>query len=492
MKRANSLALTLAALLAACSGDAPVVDTRIEGACVATTEAVRVLPSAPNFWTVGSVGVLGEYTLVVTYDWYEGMTPQERLVRFAWLNGALEYVVPWTELGRGRNFYPSRFVREGNALIAWMPLVGETEAIPSVEKTLALYRLTPDGRVTRDGFELPVTTYRFPGCAEATCNWSPLDLGGGGGLFSRGFAPIVVTPFGWTGVFGGIPSECDSGTSNLQRTILFGSPGARVLDWNTESCLVFGPGHVGSVDHNNMNLALLSGGDLGIVFRIGGAMGSGHLHFVRADAATLEPKTAPVNVGRGGGYQVLFDSGWEPDVAPTSDDGLLFSERTDDDADRCDVLRRVRADGSSGFTAWQLPCYQNRFGLYTRESELVPLSAGRFAVAWNERTGFGPTLDYVTRLTTSKPWREGIYLTMLTSDALRGSEVVTVTPPEATGLDATPRTAESGPWPNEMAFTAASDGDDVAVMWRDLRADAPGVYVRRFSCTATPADAGVR
>jgi len=483
LSAARWVALSAAIVLAACSAD-PVVDVRIEGECVPTSDAVQVLPTAPNFWAVGSVGVLGEYTLLVTYDWYEGMAPLERLVRFAWLDAEMQYVVPWTELGRGRNFEASRFVRDGESLIGWQPIVAGTETVQSAEKTLALFRLTPDGDVTRDGFELPVTTYRYPTCPEATCNWSPLKLSSAL-LFAAGMAPIARTSSGWAGVVGGIPAECATDTSNVRRTLLFGDSGARVLDWNAEPCLLFGP-DMSPVDHSNMNLAALSSGDLGIVFRIGSSIGSGHLHFVRADATTLEPKTLPINVGRGGTYSTLFDSGWQPDVAATSDDGLLFSERTEDDKDRCDVLRRVGADGSSDFNTWQLPCYTNRFGLFTRESELMALSNGRFAMAWNERTGFGPALDYVTPLISSRPWEEGIHLTMLTADGLRGSEVVRVTPPEATGVNFAiwPRTEDDGPWPNEMAFTAASDGDDIAVMWRDRRGDAPGVYVRRFRCTA--------
>jgi len=123
--------------------------------------------------------VLGEYTLLATYDWYEQMAPLERLVRFAWLDAEMQYPVLWTEFGRGRNFEASRFVRDGESLIGWQPIVAGTETVQSAEKTLALIRLTPDGNVPRvmwrdrRGDAPGVYVRRFRCTAEATTSDGP-------------------------------------------------------------------------------------------------------------------------------------------------------------------------------------------------------------------------------------------------------------------------------------------------------------------------------
>ncbi len=55
--------------------------------------------------------------------------------------------------------------------------------------------------------------------------------------------------------------------------------------------------------------------------------------------------------------------------------------------------------------------------------------------------------------------------------------------PMATALADVPRTDTQGPWPADFELMAASEGEDVVVVWDDARASAPGVYARRLRCT---------
>jgi len=42
-----------------------------------------------------------------------------------------------------------------------------------------------------------------------------------------------------------------------------------------------------------------------------------------------------------------------------------------------------------------------------------------------------------------------------------------------------------GPWPAKFLISMAAEGEEVVVVWTDLRLDAPGFYARRFRCAAT-------
>lgn len=78
-------------------------------------------------------------------------------------------------------------------------------------------------------------------------------------------------------------------------------------------------------------------------------------------------------------------------------------------------------------------------------------------------------------------FQEGVFLTTIDGQGRRASDVVRVTPPASTAVYGT---REDG-FPGEFEVQAATEGDVVVVVWRDLRPDAPGYYARRFRCTPT-------
>lgn len=113
-----------------------------------------------------------------------------------------------------------------------------------------------------------------------------------------------------------------------------------------------------------------------------------------------------------------------------------------------------------------------------------PLANGHAALVYGERTSFPFGFEYLMRFRTDVEWYEGVFLTTINGEGQRAAEIVRVTPPESTavvGLE--PRTESSGPFPGDFEVLAATEGDVVVVVWRDLRPDAPGYYGRRFRCT---------
>lgn len=79
---------------------------------------------------------------------------------------------------------------------------------------------------------------------------------------------------------------------------------------------------------------------------------------------------------------------------------------------------------------------------------------------------------------------EGVFLTTIDGQGRRAAEVVRVSAPESTSVTGVgvPRTATNGPFPGDFHVLAATEGEVVVVVWRDLRSDAPGYYGRRYRC----------
>ncbi len=75
-------------------------------------------------------------------------------------------------------------------------------------------------------------------------------------------------------------------------------------------------------------------------------------------------------------------------------------------------------------------------------------------------------------------------MTTIDGEGRRAAEIVRVTAPESTAMTnaGTPRTETTGPFTGEFQVMAATEGDQVVVVWRDLRPDAPGYYGRRYRC----------
>jgi hypothetical protein len=121
--------------------------------------------------------------------------------------------------------------------------------------------------------------------------------------------------------------------------------------------------------------------------------------------------------------------------------------------------------------------------------DLVELSSGDAVVIWGERTAYGGLANLQQMITSSTPWSEGIYMAMVTPSGRRGSEVVKVTPPDATTIGGRRRTPTTGPYRGDFAVRATSEGDHVVVTWTDSRPDTPGIYARSYHCRRTGADA---
>jgi hypothetical protein len=183
---------------------------------------------------------------------------------------------------------------------------------------------------------------------------------------------------------------------------------------------------------------------------------------------------------------------------------ILFTERTEENETyACSNLRLVGPDGSNPRHApWQLPCYlpegSRRTALqakvHGREPPpgswapvlsawivVEPLANGHAALAWGERTSFPTGEEYLTRLTPEIEYEEGVFLTTIDGQGRRASDIIRVSPPETTAVY---WTREDG-FPGELDVQAATEGDVVVVVWRDLRPDAPGYYARRYRCAPT-------
>jgi hypothetical protein len=498
-----------AALLAAsggggCEGCGPaaeVADVRVEGRCEAVSDPVR-------FWgrtDLGepSVGILGEYTLVVVMSWIwdEGVQRGTRPMYYQWFDGAMRPMGERRFLGRGRPPVAAtmRFVRQGDALLTWTSVAPEDAPPPAAEDSLVVLRFRPGQEVEREPFTLPLTSAR-PRCAlEATCNWSPFGFADALTV-DDGATVIAGHEGGWIGAIAAIPDTCDKRTVNAQRIVVFDD--VFRVTW------ISGPGVApcsdfqdsGAPSTHSIGAVVPSGpGRAMVLFRLPTddhpeGWISPRVHAVELEVGSLEQAGEVRVVGRGGTFYGV-DQGYQVDAAPLRDGAVLFSERTADGEDRCDELRRIAPDRSAAPTPWQLPCVHDRMHLYTRESELLPLPEGRAAIVWGERTGYGRTESFTKLLTRSTPWSEAIHVAMLTHDGLRASDVLTVTPPEATAVDfsSAERTDSHGPQVKDFTLAAAAEGHDLAVVWHDRRLDAPGLYLRRLRCaplaTAT-ADAG--
>jgi hypothetical protein len=215
------------------------------------------------------------------------------------------------------------------------------------------------------------------------------------------------------------------------------------------------------------------------------------VHYTRLDA-DFHPIGLPIDVDIGEGTSMV-DGGNQPRAVRLGGGRILYGERLDAGLHRCQVLGVMSDDGIDFRRApWQLPCFFQSYGFedwLTSSYELEPLPDGRAVIAWTERTHFERGAEYATRLTLDTEWEEGIHLAMIAEDGYRASPIAEVTVPESTAVDwSGPRDDVLGPWPANFLISMAADGDDVVVVWTDLRLDAPGFYARRFRCAATASE----
>jgi hypothetical protein len=393
-----------------------------------------------------------------------------------------------------------------NELVGWLR-VDPSGAIPTApeHERVARFRARIDAAHRS---ELVVTRVRLL-LEHAT----PGGSIGSGGLQSNGYealVPIAATSLG--GRFNGLARRagCTTPTLDVFRLVAFDERG-------TSSFLLFCPDHTTCNPDprylpGNVAALTLDDGTVALMYREGAEhLGGGAVVLARVDPATHRPLGPPVRVGSdASGY--YLDGGFQVSAVTVAGGGVLFFERAQachyhygpdckDDGlewfpsnyNDCSILRHAGQDGSRPrHAAWQLPCLRlsNSEVFYevmrTNRRFLGKLPRGRAVAVWNERNRYG-LLTYVQLVTRDTPWREGIYLAMVTEDGLRGSEVVRVTDDEATALPPRPeRTETYGPFPADFDLDIATEGDRVFVAWQDRRRHAPGIYGRLFRCTDAP------
>jgi hypothetical protein len=166
---------------------------------------------------------------------------------------------------------------------------------------------------------------------------------------------------------------------------------------------------------------------------------------------------------------------WAPNGGPTAVGGgfnlsavrvgsnILMAERDGiRQGNSCSRLRVFDLDGRDVHDApFQLDCLRREAGrVITAFVDMVPTPQGAFFV-WGERSG--PLLADPT----APGYWERIRAVLLDANGRRASEIVDVTPPGAVA-------------PGEFVPMASAFESDVAVAWRDLRPDQPGIWVRIF------------
>jgi len=212
---------------------------------------------------------------------------------------------------------------------------------------------------------------------------------------------------------------------------------------------------------SNVELVTLDGvSDLGLLMRLGTGAGLGNVYYVRLHDG--QPMGRPRRVG--GTFTHYANQGGYQPKATRIGRHVVFQERSERPLNGCQVLRRIDFDGHGGAeTPWQLPCRHDE-SFYTAASELqtLPVEVGHAgelgAIVYGQTVAPDPRM-------------QGIYLTLLDESGRRASEVVRVTPEDASQT--------AGPY---TAISTATEGHSLYVLWTDNRPDAPGRYVRRFTC----------
>ncbi len=474
----------LIALLAVACADPVVVQDR----CLPLTDA-ELLHSL-DFMGRYSIGVTGDH-LLFSYIAVTGDAERPQVARARWFDATLSPVSDVIELGDARGAPAWRWVAYREQLQAQIWAVPPTEVeLPPTRRMISIYALAPASEeFSRSPIELPISAVH-----DLRLDLTPVSIGAtqlSGGRQAR--AAGAVSSDGPVFALSALPQGCS--TSPPSPLLIFDAL-RHFQHLNRSSPCEYDR----SLLEHSATLVSLRDGGLGVLFRRGDTAGEGQLWYSRvgADLSLLdEPPLLAGSTTR----HTSIPGGYEPRAAVVGDGTILFTERTEEnDRNVCSNLRLVEPDGSNPRPApWQLPCYLEpgsfeRAGWAVTHGEeppegswartisewivVEPLTNGRAALAWGERTGFPYPNEYTTRLTSDVPYDEGVFLATIDGQGRRASERVRVTPPEATAIAGT---REDG-WPGEFEVQAATEGDVVVVVWRDLRADAPGYYARRFRC----------
>lgn len=481
------LFLLYVVLAAACETPPAVV---IQDHCEPLSDAVLV--HRLDFPGLYSVGLVQDH-LLFSYAALSGDPERPVRVRAQWFDPELSAV--GEEIGLGSGSPPMwRWVAFEGRLWAQIWTVPETvEELPLPRQRIAIYTVEPRSReAVRIQRDLPISTVN-----DDRPDLTPVGIGSS---FVSGFPQARAAAAVGHGrpvfALNAVPAVCPGPIAQPSPLMLFDTMNAYTHLLTAADCNA--PDTRGW-EHSATLVSLLDGG-LGVLFRSGDTLGHGQLWYskVGADLSLLDEP--PLLVGSTTRH-VSTPGGYEPRAAVVGEGTILFTERNEEsDENLCSNLRLVEPDGSNPRHApWQLPCYE-RPGSFEEALRAVghgreppegswaptvsawivvePLPNGRAALVWGERTSFPTPNESLTRLTPSVPYEEGVFLATIDGQGRRASERVRVTPPEATAIAGT---REDG-WPGEFEVQAATEGDVVVVVWRDLRADAPGYYARRFRC----------
>jgi hypothetical protein len=455
---------------------------RDEGACVPLTDPVLIGPTTSITGTSRLSPAVGLVNGHVLLEWsVEWPSDPDRGARVfvQWLDGALQPDGGPISLGNAPVGQRSRWVALDGALSAQVWSTGDDAvAAGRMYQSAAIWRVEPPGGAPplRVAVAVPVTP---PGPACPDC--SPVTFGG---IFYEPGAQLLLPSARADGspafVVSAIPSACMTNLASGMRSLVFDATRAIPVRWD-DPC---DSSALAPAAANNWIFDLDHG--VGLLFRRGYGGEGGRMYYTRLDESFV-PTGPPILVGLGP-VPSETDGGYQPRAVAVGGDRALFTERVDSGLNRCQVVGLMTQQGeSSALAPWQMPCYFGDRVRLTESSELVELADGRAVLAWGERPNFALGHEFAQRLTLSTEWDEGIYLAMIASDGYRASPIVRVTDDAATAVDwsSEARTETLGPFPGDFLVSAASDGDEVAVVWTDLRADAPGYYGRLFRCAAT-------
>lgn len=420
--------------------------------------------------------------------------PQHAAAR--WFDASLSPVSEEVDLGAGRAAPAWRWIAFEDRL--WGQIwtaPADVEVLGLPRELIAIYSLAPGQiepqRTPRD--DLPISTIN-----DSRPDLTPVTIGASflsGGTQARATAAIGHgrPVFALSAKPDACPPVAGYFTSPL---MTFDTDTEYVHLVPATACEV----NASSAWEHSATLVSLHDGGLGVLFRRGDAAGQGQLWYSRVGADLSLLDEPPILVGSTT-HHVSTPGGYEPRAAVVGDGTILFTERNEEsDYNLCSNLRLVEPDGRNPHHApWQLPCYKRpgsldeALGAWVHGREppdgswaptvsawivVEQLPNGRAALVWGERTSFPSPHENTTHLTADVPYEEGVFLTTIDGEGRRASDVVRVTPPEATAIAGT---REDG-WPGEFEVQAATEGDVVVVVWRDLRRDAPGYYGRRFRC----------
>ncbi|NOY92876.1 MAG: hypothetical protein GXP55_16955 [Deltaproteobacteria bacterium] len=388
-------------------------------------------------------------------------------------------------IGTGRPAHRSRLIAYAHALYGQF-YIDPSASVPPLQALDAagIWRFAPGEAAEPTLVDLPLSRDRYrPDWDLPAPSLSYAEISAG----SQGELPIVELADEIIAGVTAIPASCGGSYANLYRNLLF-TERSQFFLWGDDPCLVLPNDLVAT----NIQLVPVAG-EVGVLFRLGNPGDDpvtlrpvgGHVTYMRVNA-DLELTVPPIMVGNPNWGHPSVDSGYQPKAAVVAGDRILWNERRDAfnfSGNMCQRMHLMDADGTHVHdTPWQLPCDGNRRRYFTSSSDLRSLPSGDAVIAWGERNAYGMLDAWNTRVTSSTPWTEGIYLTMITPGGRRGSPVVTVTPPESTRLGNAPRTADDGPNPGDYLVQMAVDGDQVVIAWVDQRPDAPGVWARHFRC----------